>query len=273
MKTTIVSITPAMAQKWLEMVVPEKQRSRKENLVGQYANAMKRGHWIVTHQGIAFDSSGSLCDGQHRLAAIVMSGVTVAMNVTTDMPEKQRDLFTFDAIDRGRLRGIGEQLQVRHGVTNANVMAAAARVIASLCKRGTVVMTVASAVEIIDRFGTSMRVMDSAFRISTLRASSFIGTMAFCHRAMPKQLDDFVARLADGEGLKRGSPALTLRNHMLIHKVKGGAYLCGHERATALSAMHYVLGNNLSLIKQTSAGIDFFSDKQPRIVDEIASMF
>jgi hypothetical protein len=37
--------------------------------------------------------------------------------------------------------------------------------------------------------------------------------------------------------------------------------------------MHEVLGNKITVIKQTMAGIDFFADKQPRIVDDIAAMF
>jgi len=34
-----------------------------------FAEAMRRGEWMVTHQGIAFDTQGVLVDGQHRLAA------------------------------------------------------------------------------------------------------------------------------------------------------------------------------------------------------------
>ncbi len=43
---------------------------------------MREGHWDTTHQGIAIASDGTLVDGQHRLLAIVESGVTVRMNVT-----------------------------------------------------------------------------------------------------------------------------------------------------------------------------------------------
>jgi hypothetical protein len=45
--------------------------------VRDFAEAMRRGDWRLTHQGIAFDASGALVDGQHRLAAIVEADVPV----------------------------------------------------------------------------------------------------------------------------------------------------------------------------------------------------
>lgn len=40
-------------------------------VVKGFAEAMSRGEWMVTHQGIAFSSAGVLVDGQHRLAAVI----------------------------------------------------------------------------------------------------------------------------------------------------------------------------------------------------------
>jgi hypothetical protein len=42
---------------------------------------MKGGSWRLTHQGIAFNCDGTLLDGQHRLAAIIESGIAVQMLV------------------------------------------------------------------------------------------------------------------------------------------------------------------------------------------------
>jgi hypothetical protein len=36
-----------------------------------FAEAMRRGEWMVTHQGIAFDVHGALVGGKHRLAAMM----------------------------------------------------------------------------------------------------------------------------------------------------------------------------------------------------------
>lgn len=55
---------------------------------------MRRGDWLVTHQGIAFDTRGVLVDGQHRLGAVVEADVTVKIAVFTDVEPD-----TFDVLD------------------------------------------------------------------------------------------------------------------------------------------------------------------------------
>jgi hypothetical protein len=227
---------------------------------------------MLTHQGIAFDDAGNLCDGQHRVAAVVESGVSVKMMVTTGMNEKQGELFTFDAIDRGALRGIGQQLQVRHGVTNANRMAGAARTVALLCTRSSTKMTVATTLAVLEKYGDQIRHVINALKSpQVLLGGGASGTLAFCLKAMPS-LSTFIDRIGDGDGIKKGDPAYALREHLLTNNINGGLF-AGREKACALCAMHEVLGNRVMQIKQTMAGIDFFADKQPRIVDEIAAMF
>lgn len=86
MKTKLQKITPAMAEKWL--ATPNtKNRKLRQRTVEAFAADMRRGKWHITHQGIAFDEAGNLLDGQHRLAAIVKSGCTIEMLVTTGLPQ------------------------------------------------------------------------------------------------------------------------------------------------------------------------------------------
>lgn len=73
-------ISPEQAKKWLEK--NDNNRNINYAKVKKMAKDMKEGHWDTTHQGIAIASDGTLVDGQHRLLAIVESGVTVRMNVT-----------------------------------------------------------------------------------------------------------------------------------------------------------------------------------------------
>jgi hypothetical protein len=47
---------------------------------------MRAGRWQLTHQGIAFSSNRVLIDGQHRLWAVIISGVTVPMRVYFNEP-------------------------------------------------------------------------------------------------------------------------------------------------------------------------------------------
>lgn len=69
--------------------------------------AIKAGEWKVTHQGVAFDVTGRLVDGQHRCKAILISGMTVAIMVTRGLP---RDSFM--AMDQGAVRSNADVLSL-----------------------------------------------------------------------------------------------------------------------------------------------------------------
>ena len=78
--TRIVCITPQMAEGMLRHNTGN--RALRPSVVQHYADQMRRGKWQVTHQAIAVDCYGNLVDGQHRLSAIVMSGVSQMMLVS-----------------------------------------------------------------------------------------------------------------------------------------------------------------------------------------------
>lgn len=67
-------ITPDIAASYLKKNVNRKLRQRH---VDRLARDMESGEWRETHQAIAFNCDGSLKDGQHRLHAVVKSGVAV----------------------------------------------------------------------------------------------------------------------------------------------------------------------------------------------------
>lgn len=70
----VVLVTPDMAAEWLDR--NPKNRRVVPARVSFYASQMLSGSWKLTHQGIAFDEDGNLVDGQHRLHAVVASGVS-----------------------------------------------------------------------------------------------------------------------------------------------------------------------------------------------------
>ncbi|HEY5457051.1 MAG TPA: hypothetical protein VIJ96_16425, partial [Acidothermaceae bacterium] len=121
MRSKVQTITPAKAAEWLEANTTNRPVSR--TVVRAFADAMKRGEWIVTHQGIAFDVSGVLIDGQHRLAAVVEADVPVAMTVFTDV-----DDGTFDVLDTGKRRNAADVLAIE-GEKSATMLAAMVRTV------------------------------------------------------------------------------------------------------------------------------------------------
>lgn len=98
-------IDPATAKRMLAL--SGGNRVLRPKTIDAYAAEMKAGNWMLTHQGIAFDISGRLIDGHHRLNAVCKSGVTVTMNVTYNMaPDAAL------CIDTGRARNMADQLRI-----------------------------------------------------------------------------------------------------------------------------------------------------------------
>ena len=79
MRSRTVTITPKRAAEMLEHNGHNRPLTRTR--VREFAEAMKRGDWQLTHQGIAFDTDGQLKDGQHRLAAMPFNYAAVISTV------------------------------------------------------------------------------------------------------------------------------------------------------------------------------------------------
>lgn len=99
------TVTPAKAEQWLNANTRNRNLSRRK--VKLYADDMKKQRWTLHHQGIAFYDNGELADGQHRLKAVVESGMEVAMVVVRDLPKGSGA-----DIDRHRTRGEADAIRI-----------------------------------------------------------------------------------------------------------------------------------------------------------------
>ncbi|MFA6134677.1 MAG: hypothetical protein WC869_11745 [Phycisphaerae bacterium] len=89
---TMEYITPEAAKRYLAANHPENRKVRRY-WVKVLAGILKRGEYTPTHQGAALDIFGRLVDGQHRLLAIVDSGIGAWMWVCRGLPEHAFWLF------------------------------------------------------------------------------------------------------------------------------------------------------------------------------------
>lgn len=110
METRIESITPELAKKYLSLNKGNRNLTNKR--VNFYVNQMKKGNWKLSPQGIAFDKSGNLLDGQHRLSAVVKSGITIDFVVSRGF---DRDVFK--VLDTGKIRSAGDVFSIE-GIKN-----------------------------------------------------------------------------------------------------------------------------------------------------------
>jgi len=125
-------ITPAIAQRYLDRIHPN-QRSVNRMAVARYTAAMKAGKWEHNHQNALSIQDGFLIDGQHRLLAVVASGMSLWMLV-----HKYEPGTTVGGIDRTHPRNLGDHFDMS-GVTQRGFgrkFAAIARMVYTLSRDG-----------------------------------------------------------------------------------------------------------------------------------------
>lgn len=117
MRLQVLEVTPQQAKAWLKLNTLN--RPVRQRYVTYLAEAMKRGEWVVNHQPIALNGN-RLIDGQHRLMAVVESGLPgVKLPVVMDA-----DTNTFDTIDIGAKRSNADIFREDVNVMNPITMVA-----------------------------------------------------------------------------------------------------------------------------------------------------
>jgi hypothetical protein len=116
----IVQMTPAWAEELLRANT-DNRNLRRKSVVAQYAGAMCRGEWVLSNDAITVREDGVLGNGQHRLHAVVQSGITISVILIEGLP-----VSTQDVIDTGAKRTAADLLS-RRGEPHASVLAAVLR--------------------------------------------------------------------------------------------------------------------------------------------------
>jgi hypothetical protein len=117
--SSFVMVTPEMAERWLKR--NKSNRVLRPAAIDQYARDMAAGKWELTGT-IEFDTSGNLIQGQHRLNAVIKSGVTVTMCVLRGISQSAQRVM-----DSGVKRQAADNLYMVHGTKNATTVVAIAR--------------------------------------------------------------------------------------------------------------------------------------------------
>lgn len=119
MQTDIRIVTPEEAAS----ILTKNTRNRPVNAtrVALFETYLRNGEMQLTHQGVAISSSNVLLDGQHRLIAIVNTGIPAKLMITTGLPDS-----VFSVLDTGAKRTAGDILGI-NGAVQCSTMAAGIR--------------------------------------------------------------------------------------------------------------------------------------------------
>lgn len=85
--STVVPVDPDRAARWLAEFNTHNRKIRKAH-VAALARDMSSSRWSFNGAPIVFGADGSLLDGQHRLSAIVESGMTISLLVVRGVPNE-----------------------------------------------------------------------------------------------------------------------------------------------------------------------------------------
>jgi hypothetical protein len=218
-RSRVQKISPDKAAEMLAANTTNRPLSR--STVQAFAEAMRRGDWLVTHQGIAFDSNGVLVDGQHRLAAVIEAQVPVEMTVFTEVEPD-----TFDVLDTGRKRNAADVLAIE-GEKSTATLAAMVRAVWQFENRPDaswsggraavtnhqIVQTLAAHPQIREFVAVGERIASETGMIkSAAGAAAYLVGLA--NKAKKTRLAAWHEGVIDGAGLGKNDPRLVFRRTM-----------------------------------------------------------
>lgn len=214
---TVETIDPTTALKYLDMM--PRNRHVSQTVVDRLARAMERGEWIVQANGpLRFDGDYNLIDGQHRLRALIATGLTLPFVVVRGVPRAGFYLF-----DVHRRRSLSDVLYIAGEVdtlTLSGVINLYGEYLASgrLQKTSRDSLSFAAALQILDEHPGLREALTHGHAIRR----NFHGGPArwACLWHVLNDVDDadaegFFAQLLTGEDLHQAHPILHLRRRLL----------------------------------------------------------
>lgn len=210
----LVFVTPDLANRWLEKSNTH-NRKRSEPRMRLYAGLMKDGQWAFTGETLKFEENNVLLDGQHRLAAVVKSGVGAWFIVIRGL---SRDVFRW--LDTPMVRNTKHMFDVE-GRTHTALLSAACNVMYELLGMGLIRqrgMTHRDASDILEQHPKLPDFCSRAQKNDGLLIPSVRCVMEYITtRANADAAEMFWSALDSGAGLENGDAPLTLRNRLAVN--------------------------------------------------------
>lgn len=202
--TVEFKISPALAEALL-MNNP-RNREVSQIRINGYARDMTSGSWQVSHQGIGLGPNYEVGDGQHRLHAIVKSGVSIV--ATISWYHEQAD---FDAAcivwDIGRKRSKANALELsgKVGLGRGKYIAATLEAMTYVDGRFTTHPSNEEIVQMYTHVKTSVDTVCAALSPKEFSAPTR-AAFVIAHRKSPAEIEDAMEKVTKKIGYAAGSP-------------------------------------------------------------------
>ena len=256
-----VQLTPKKANELLAHNTHNRKVAQAK--VNLWAEAMKRGEWRLNGEAIKISADGTILDGQHRLYAVVQSGVTIPILLITGLPRQSQE-----TMDTGKSRSLADVFTLR-GEKNAVLLAAVVSGLVKYERWGVQSAFVTSSGWPVTN-GQAIQWLDDH---PDVRASVNVARGIADHSYVTGKIagilhyrfthidtedgEDFFEKLDTGAGMDAGHPILALRKQLkLIHDDPTQGYNPRRIGGLVLKAWNkYRAGDtNVKLLKFTVGG-------------------
>jgi hypothetical protein len=192
-------------------------RNLRPVYVKQLAEAMERGEWVLNGEPVQISKDGLLLNGQHRLKAVVESGVTVQMVVIRGLSVSARR-----TMDMGTRRNLSDVLALHGKIDTTNLAAVLGllhryRIGARVDFSSRTAPTVPQALQLLeDEPGIEEAVIEARriYRISRMRMTVAAFLLYIFEEKDPEMGRKFFDALCEPRREPEGSAAAVLRSHL-----------------------------------------------------------
>jgi hypothetical protein len=213
-RTVTEYITPERAQALLDKM--GKQRPLRRSKVETLKRVALAGNWKLLPHGIVLDPDGKVLDGQHRLWMVVETGLTLPFRVTYDCPTE-----LYEYIDSVQSPKTLDDTLLHAGVSST-IATACAMAVRLLFRRDLGLSPFTNSAqpsndEGLETFYAHPVLSEAAdLAVACKGVAPSRGVLAYVLylglMTQPAATREFAQKLATGENLKSGDPALLLRN-------------------------------------------------------------
>jgi hypothetical protein len=253
----VLTITPEMAEQFLAKNTHN--RNPKSSNLKKVVRALSNGEWKLNGEAIKIATSGAILDGQHRLLAIVQTGIPMTTLVIRGLESD-----TQETMDGGSPRTAADALKLR-GEANFTTLAAVAKKICTYNAAGLRAATGTSftitTAEILAAADSTPGIRDTARYANNIAAgtgmtASIVGLLFHIFSAI--DADDatfFFDRFHDGEMLAKGNPIYELRRTLEnVKSVRGEKSQTFIAAVTIKAWNKFREGESVALLKFTAGG-------------------
>lgn len=271
-KTNIVTVTAEDAERLLARNTRNRKVSR--TALEQIKASLVRGEWKLNGEAVKVASDGTILDGQHRLYACVETGISFPTLLITGLEHD-----TQDTMDTGKVRSHADVLAL-NGYANATTLAATVVAIiraerysikAAMSSSGGSAAWPVTRKQMLDRLDSEPTLTDIANFGKKYGRIGLSGRAAstlfyFFSKIDADDAEHFFSKILTGDGLERGNPILTLRNHLITLKddSKGERNLRYVAAVTIKAWNKFREGEQLSQMKFRTGGANPEVFPEPR---------